>query len=71
MTAFLSVSLFLSAPFLANLFSVKVWISQTLTAARKKGIGRLRPSCFLSLSVVSLPLYSFLFDRPSVQFSFY
>lgn len=28
---------FLSAP-LANLFSVKAWISQTLTAARKKGI---------------------------------
>lgn len=35
---------FLFAPLLANLFSVKAWISQTLTAARKKGIGLIHSS---------------------------
>lgn len=65
-TAFLSVSLFfLSAPFLANLFSVKAWISQTLTAARRKGIGRLRSSNLLRLFVASrLPT-----SHPPVSFS--
>lgn len=58
-TAFLSVSLFfLSAPFLANLFSVKAWISQTLTAARRKGIGRLGSSNLLRLFVASRPFCS-------------
>lgn len=70
-TAFLSVSLFfLSAPFLANLFSVKAWISQTLTAARRKGIGRLRSSNLLRLLVASPPFCSRLpSTHPPVSFS--
>lgn len=41
---------FLSVPFLANQFSVKAWISQTLTAARRKGIGLI----LLSIHVLCL-----------------